>query len=168
MKRKTDWNFKRLVKVKTKEYALQFLLKLKQKHSKMSSLQYHELKIQNYLMDENISVKEAQNIFKYRTRVANFKENFKNSYNEIECPLCFVHPDTQAQCVQCPVVKENVEIRGEYQEIFSEKVSKEIAQTLLEVTQYRENIKLSPNGGPSASNDAASRCSSNLHLFELG
>ena len=34
MKRKTEWNFKRLVKVKTKEYALQYLLKLKQKHSK--------------------------------------------------------------------------------------------------------------------------------------
>ena len=76
MKRKSEWSFKRLVKIKTKEYALDYLLKLKGKHSKMSNLHYSELKIQNYLKNENISIKEAQNLFRYRTRVAKVKENF--------------------------------------------------------------------------------------------
>ena len=160
IKRKTNWSFKKLVKVKTKEFALDYLLKLKERHSKMNSLEYQELKIQNYLKDENISVKEAQNIFKYRTRVANFKENFKNNYNGLECPLCLVHPDTQAYCVQCPIIKENIEICGEYKDIFTEEISKEISQTLQKITEFRENRKLSPDGGPSASNDAASRCNS--------
>ena len=70
----------------------------------MSNLHYSELKIQNYLENENISVKEAQNLFRYRTRVAKFKENFKNNYDRIECPLCLDKPDTQAHCMQCPII----------------------------------------------------------------
>ena len=66
----------------------------------MSNIQYNDLKIQNYLKDEKISVKEAHNLFKFRTRVAKFKENFKNKQDEILCPLCLVHPDNQAHCVQ--------------------------------------------------------------------
>ena len=82
IKGKTEWSFKRLVKKKSNEYALDYLLKMKLKHSKMDNLQYEELKIQNYLKDESITVKEAQTLFKYRTRVARFKENFKNMYEE--------------------------------------------------------------------------------------
>ena len=71
------------MQIKSNEYALDYLLKMKQKHSKMRNLQYEELKIQNYLKNENITVKEAQNLFRYRTRVARFKENFKNNYMQI-------------------------------------------------------------------------------------
>ena len=62
IKEKTDWSFKRLVKMKTKDYTLEYLLNLKQKHSKMSNLQYEELRLQSYLMDENITVKEANKL----------------------------------------------------------------------------------------------------------
>ena len=153
-----------MVKVKTKDYALKYLLELKEKHSKMDSLQYDELKIQNYLKDTNIPVKEAQIVFRYRTRMAKFKEN----YNGNECPFCLVHSDTQAHYVQCSVVKENIEVSGDYKEIFTDEISREISKTLFRVTQFRENMKMSPEGGPSASYDAASRCSSDLHLLELG
>ena len=119
-------------------------------------------------MDENITVIEAQNIFKYRTRVVSFKENFKNSYDGIGCPLCLLQPDTQSHSVQCPVIKENIDVRGKYSDIFTEKISKDITQTLLKISQFRESMKLSTNGGPSASNDAANRCSYTLHMFDIG
>ena len=93
--------------------------------------------------------------------MAKFKENFKNDKDEITCPLCLVHPDTQVHCVQCPVVRDNVTIKGQYSDIFTEEISKEISETLLKITTFRENMKLSPEGGPSASHDAASRCSIN-------
>ena len=168
IKGKSEWSFKRLVKIKTKEYTLNYLLKLKGRYSKMSNLHYSELKIQNYLKNENISVKEAQNLFRYRTRVAKFKENFKNNYDRIECPLCLDKPDSQAHCVQCPIIRENINIRGDYNEIFSEEISKEITQTLLEITTFREHQSLSPAGGPSASDDAASRSITNVQLLDLG
>ena len=168
MKGKSEWSFKRLVKTKSNEYALNHLLKMKQKHSKMDNLEYEELKMQNYLKDGIISVKEAQNLFKYRTKVARFKENFKNNYVEMGCPMCLGQPDTQAHCVQCPIIKENINIKGDYSEIFSEEISKEIAKTLLEITNFRENKNLSPAGGPSASKDAAIGCRTNVHLIDLG
>ena len=125
---------------------------MKETHSKMTNLVYKELKTQNYLKNQNISVKQAQNLFKFRTRVAKFKENYKNNYEVNTCPLCLVQPDTQAHCVQCPVVKENVNIKGDYQEIFTNKISSEISETLFNITDFREAMakKLSPAGGPGA------------------
>ena len=63
IKQKSDFSFKRLVKMKTKEYALDFLMKIKEKHSKMEKLDYVELKLQNYLKDDKIPVKEAINLY---------------------------------------------------------------------------------------------------------
>ena len=51
IKRKSADSFKRMVKIKAKEYTLDYLLKLKGKHSKMNNLNYPELKLQNYLKD---------------------------------------------------------------------------------------------------------------------
>ena len=55
--------FKRLVKIKTKEYALNHLLNLKLEHSKLDNLMYTELKLQKYLKSDDIPVHEAKNLF---------------------------------------------------------------------------------------------------------
>ena len=170
IKEKSAWSFKQIVKIKTKEYTLDYLQQMKQKHSKMKNLHYDELKIQNYLNNEEITVKEAQNIFRFRTRTANFKENYKNSYNVITCPLCKIQPDVQAHCVQCPIVKENINIRGNYKDIFTEKISKKISESLLKISEFRKKMieKMSPVGGPGASLfDAADKCNP-MYLFESG
>ena len=49
IKKKSKSSFKKLVKVKTTEYTLNYLLSLKEKHSKMDKLTYTEQKLQNYL-----------------------------------------------------------------------------------------------------------------------
>ena len=67
-----------MVKKKNKEYALEYLHGLKAKHTKMDYLEYPELKLQSYLIDENIPVNEARNLYRYRTRCAKYKENMKN------------------------------------------------------------------------------------------
>ena len=140
IKVKSQYSFKRLVKIKAKEYALDSLLTIKNRHSKMDKLEYVELKIQNYLNDDRIPVNEAQNLYRFRTRVADFKENFKNAYTNIACPLCLVQPDTQAHCVQCPVVKEKVKVQGSYTDIFSEDIPSDISKTLKEISKLRENL----------------------------
>ena len=82
--------------------------------------------------------------------------------------MCSDQPDTQAHCVQRPIIRENIIIKGDYSEIFSDDISKEISQTLLEITNFREHQSLSPAGGPSASDDAASRSITNVQLLDLG
>ena len=98
MRIKSAYSFKKQVKIKSKEFALEQLLKLKSKHSKMENLDYSELKLQKYLNNPLITVQEAKNLFKFRTRVANFQAKMKNNPRfSLTCPFCKVQPDTQ-QC----------------------------------------------------------------------
>ena len=98
IKGKSPYTFEKHVKIKSKEFALEQLLKLKSKHSKMENLDYSELKLQKYLNNPLITVQEAKNLFKFRTRVANFQAKMKNNPRfSLTCPFCKVQPDTQ-QC----------------------------------------------------------------------
>ena len=85
-------------------------------------------------------VVEARNLYRYRARVAKYKENFKNSYESIACPLCLVQPDTQVHCVQCPEVKNKLNVEGDYSDIFTESIPTDISRTLLKITNLRENL----------------------------
>ena len=75
------------------KYALNYLLGLKISHSKMDNLVYSELKLQNYLKSGELPVHEANNLFRFRVRVAPFKENFKEKYkqNSPICPFCLLY-----------------------------------------------------------------------------
>ena len=77
LKSKSSQSFKRSLKAITKEYTLNFLLKKKASHKKMDNLLYTKLELQPYLKDEKISVTEAKNLYRYRTKCAKFKENMR-------------------------------------------------------------------------------------------
>jgi hypothetical protein len=140
LKTKSQESFKRIVKIKMKETALDYLANLKETHSKMDNLTYTELKIQDYLKAEDISVQEARNLFQYRVRVANFKENFGQKFQNKGCPFCFVHLDTQSHATQCAAVKEIISMEGDYRKIFFGKIPSDIARTLLKISKLRENL----------------------------
>ena len=138
LQRISQYSFKKMVKVKTKEYALDYLLELKSKHSKMNNLDYPELKLQDYLKDPKISVQESKNLFRFRTRTANFKTNMKSSYQCLLCPLCSLESDTQEHSMQCTKVKSEICIVGNYYEIFREDIPQDIAKTLLKIVEFRK------------------------------
>ena len=74
------------MRIKEKKYALYTFLEKQESHSKLDNLCYTELKLQAYL--ENMSATEAQTVFSYRTRMANFKENYRGPEGPKPCPLC--------------------------------------------------------------------------------
>ena len=140
-------SFKKSIKIKTKEFAFKTLLEKKDGHSKMKDLHYNELKLQSYLKDPGISVSEAQDLFKFRTRSANFKENMKSRFFQRICPLCGTHPDSQSYSFECSTIKENINIVGRYEDIFSEKIPASLGKTINEIMQFREKTStLSLNG----------------------
>ena len=106
LREKSKNSFKSLVKAKMKEFALNYLLKLKGSHTKMANLVYTNLELRKYLKTGDIPVFEAKNLFRYRVRTANFKENFKGKYQNTGCPFCFVHLDTQEHALNCTVMNE--------------------------------------------------------------
>ena len=142
IKKKSEDSFKRMVKIKAKEYVFEYLHGLKAKHTKLDYLEYPELKLQSYLIDENIPVNEARNLYRYRTRCAKYKENMKNGYitTSLACPMCLVQPDTQSHSVQCPEVRAKVKVEGSYKDIFQDEIPTDISKTLLRINKFREDF----------------------------
>ena len=77
MRSKSKPAFSRILKIKTKEFAIALQLSIKSQHSKMDNLVYSELKMQNYLKSEEIPVPEAQNLFKFRVGWPNLKKTLE-------------------------------------------------------------------------------------------
>ena len=77
IKSKTKSSFKTFVKQKAKEVAAETLKQIKETHSKMDNLKYSDLDMQMYLMDDAITTSQARALFRFRTRMARFWENFK-------------------------------------------------------------------------------------------
>ena len=127
-----------MVKIKAKEYAFYKFIETKEKHSKMKDLWYAELGLQNYLKLEQITAFEAKTLFSYRTRSAKFSDNFRGSSGLSPCPLCLMHLDCQSLAFQCPVIRENVQIKEKYENIFNTSVTKDLVQTLLKIDRVRD------------------------------
>ena len=103
---------------------------------------YPKLKLQNYLKDRKISVQAAKTLFRWRTCSALFKTNFGNSYLNTACPYCNIEPDSQEHSLQCNIVKQKIEVRGTYTDIFEEDIPSDISETVMKITKLREEISL--------------------------
>ena len=138
---KSKDSFKKIVKGKAREFAFEDLLEKKEKHSKMEYLNYTELKIQPYLSLDGVVIEQVRNIFKFRTRMSPFRENFRCSNEISECPLCSSHLDSQYLCFTCPAIREKFEVNCDMDDIYSEDITKEMAETVTKIVQLRENFK---------------------------
>ena len=137
IKVKSTYSFNAQVKRKSIEYVFYCYLEKKEIHSKLDNLFYRELKLQNYFYDEEVTCSQAQVIFSFRTRMANFSENYPGREGTKGCSLCQNHLDLQKLSFQCSVVKDSVEIRGSYSNIFSEYIKLETVQTIEQITKFR-------------------------------
>ena len=129
------YSFKTLVKKKAKELAFYKFMSKKTTMSKLSNLFYTDLEIQSYLKSEIFSVPEARMIFSFRTRMAPFRNNFKN-LKETICHLCSTHTDDQKALAQCPIIIKHFGTVN-ISQIFSSNISKELVQTLIKVIKFR-------------------------------
>ena len=134
---KSKESFKNTVKVKIREFALEKLNEAKFKHSKMDSLVYTDLNMQEYLLNEEISVEQKQTIFQFRTHMANFASN----YGEINkpCKICQMHIDCQAHSVVCNEIPKNICKDGKYEEIYTNNISRETAVMLHQIVEHRRD-----------------------------
>ena len=96
------------------------------------------MELAKYLQLQDINDKEAKAIFQFRSRMANFHENYKNNAPLNHCPLCSSHPDTQKWAFKCSVLKKSVQINGTYENIIEGKIDKPLAKTAFSILKYRE------------------------------
>ena len=107
----------------------------------MDNVSYSELKMQNYLKDENLKPKEMKTIFRYRTRMERYGENFRAGKAFIICPLCKLHIDSQELCFQCPVIKKELRVEGDISSIYKQNIDQKLAKAITRISDYRQDMR---------------------------
>ena len=130
--------FKDLVKHKIKIF--EFSKLMEQRGSKTKELIYTQLKMQDYLHLENMTRIQAIALFKFRTRMAPFGENFRAGRINCICPLCFSHLDSQEESFNCGALKNLLQIRGRYRDIYTNNFSQQLISTIYNIYKYRKEL----------------------------
>ena len=101
------------------------------------NLSYNKLELEKYLILENCTVEEAQIMFKFRCRMADFQENFRGGRGPQPCQLCGIHLDNQETSFQCPEILKQLVIKHSYSEIFKKNIPVELFQTISRINSIR-------------------------------
>ena len=114
-----------MVKRQSKQFAFENLTAVKDTHSKMENIEYSELMMQDYMKSSNIKLQEALTLFKFRTRMADFGENFRAGTTEVLCPLCSKELDNQSHSFHCKYILDEIVVKGNLKEIYLKKQQKQ-------------------------------------------
>ena len=137
----TEKKFKDLLKGKAREYAFEKFLQKKKTHSKMKRLKYQKLIIQTYLLSKSLTIYEKKMIMKWRVFMEKFGQNFRGGRELVLCPLCRQHRDGEEESFNsCSETRKHVDIRGTFNEIFAEDISKKTVMTMTRILTFRDNI----------------------------
>ena len=143
----SKYSFKKEIKTKANLLAIDFLQKLKDKHSKTDNIKIkQELNISEYLRDKDINPEQAKFIFKIRTRMYPVKCNFKTQYKmNYLCDLCKQEDENQEHLLKCKVllhfVPELKDTIVQYKDIFGNiDEVKEASKLLYKVCKEREAL----------------------------
>ena len=118
-----------LVKKNVVETAFKHLLERKSSLSKLSSLHYDQLAMQQYLLDPDTTTRHKRLRFRWRTKMITVNWNYGQ---KTTCPLCKEHDDTQDHLLQCPSL----------QQVNSHTVGEEICIVELERAIRRREVML--------------------------
>ena len=138
IEKKSKEAFKKMVKTRAKEYALELLLKKQESHSKMENLSYTDIKIQDYFNSDQMNNEQKRMLFRFRTRMERFGENFRAGNDHVMCPLCFSHYDSQELSLECQEIKKEMTVVGTLKEIYTENIGSDIVNTLTKLTKIRK------------------------------
>ena len=139
LKSKSKNVFQNLVKKNARQYELERLQKLQK--SKTEKLLYSKLELQEYLELAEMNVRQAKVLFKFRVRMAPFGENFKGGLDTPLCPLCLSHPDTQENSFKCEKIKQLINVKGEYNDIFGVLFSPDLINSLYNIFCFRDEMR---------------------------
>ena len=140
IKSKSKEAFNNLVKKKTKEFAFKLLQEKKHSHTKMENINYEDLKIQTYFTRQDIRTEQKKILFKFRTRMARFGQNYRGGKEKIVYPLCDSHIDNQDLSYICPVIRKEVKIRGSSSDIYCQEINKNTVETLEKIVEVRKSL----------------------------
>ena len=139
-------SLKELLMKKVSIVAFQYLIGLAQSHSKVNEKIYKNLNMAEYLIDSRLTPDLVNLLFKFRTRMFNVRNNFRNNYRQtnILCPLCEESEDSQQHIFSCNVLRNRISAptTSKYEDIFSSDINTllVVAKELKVFVETRETI----------------------------
>ena len=139
--------FKKLVYNQLQEVAREYLISLKEKHSKLDNIK-NTYTLEPYLTSNNITTEEKQTLFKLRTRMIEVKDNFKSYYGQdLTCKFC-PEKETQSHLLVCREIVDTIDTsKYSYEDIFKDKKKQEpIARAYTKILKLRSmKLKIREN-----------------------
>ena len=139
----SEETLKQKVKKQINNAAYAFLMNAANKHSKVRSEIYKDLDGMAYFDDARFTPDLSNLLFKFRTRMFNVRNNFRNHYKtNLLCPLCSEEEDSQEHLLKCKIIVEELNWNEyRYQDVFSEDpdVLLNIAKVLKRAIKIRED-----------------------------
>ena len=130
------------------KHAHEYLVGVAHSHSKVRANLYSNLDGMVYFNDPRFTPDLSNLLFKFRCRMYNVRNNFRNNYklSNILCPMCETDDDTQEHLFHCQKIRESLphEVfdRGiSYEDIFDSNCDTllEVAKLLKEIVKIRED-----------------------------
>ena len=109
----------------------------------MDGLSYDKLEMKPYLKSQKLFVKEATNIFKFRTRMSDVKMNFSSQYVNLNCSLGCDEFESQEHLINCDKIESNLDNNDvDYEDLFSNNILKlkNIAKKLSSALEAKNKI----------------------------
>ena len=106
----------------------------------MKNVKYEKLKIQDYFQNSQISVENKSDIFAFRTRMAEFGENYRGQGEYVICPFFCNQRDSQSHAFQCEGVMNRTTITGNYSDIFETDIPITTCFTLTKIRTIRNTF----------------------------
>ena len=77
-------------------------------------------------------------------RMVQVRENFKSSYADTNCQLCYQHVDYHQNLLNCEMLQDNslVAASQEYEDLFSNTADKQLKQAILLREKFRKRKQL--------------------------
>ena len=94
--------------------------------------------MQEYLKDSKLSLEMKRTVYKWRTHTENFKMNYKNSYDDLNCDICNSHPDSQESSLTCTGVAKLEVPNVKYSDIFEANIPNNIVRFIESISESRK------------------------------
>jgi ferredoxin len=129
--------------------ALKYINEKKITHLKISSINYDESKIQEYLTSPNFSDEDANLLFALGSRYVECRANVKNRYrdDDIQCQFCMQSCDTQCSVIN-KLIKSNMieDDTAEYEDIICEvRKQKRVTVLFKNRIEIRKKLETDPS-----------------------
>ena len=83
----------------------------------MANITYTEIGTKKYMLREDLKIEQKRLVFRLRTKMTDFGENFRGGRTSVMCPLCKLHLDSQELSYKCPVIISDANIIGKNEDI---------------------------------------------------